>query len=121
MVLPMHKLASYLIDARDSVQIQLSQQYADKNKNQEKLYISSKLAGTTMCKSLGVSVGSEKSRLGLNISPEDEQSILFETSRPNRLFSEPTLALRDFTHGCTHKFTIVFIVTSSDEVCFNFI
>ena len=26
-------------------------------------------------------------------SPEDEQSILFETSRPNRLFSEPTLTL----------------------------
>ena len=24
------------------------------------------------------------------ISPEDEQSILFETSRPQRLFSEPT-------------------------------
>ena len=64
MVLPMHKLASYLIDARDSVQIQLSQQYADKNKNQEKLYISSKLAGTTMCKSLGVSVGIEKSWFG---------------------------------------------------------
>jgi hypothetical protein len=29
------------------------------------------------------------------VSPEDEQSILFETSRPNRLFSEPTLTLRD--------------------------
>ena len=28
-------------------------------------------------------------------SPEDEQSILLETSRPNRLFSEPTLTLRD--------------------------
>ena len=29
------------------------------------------------------------------VSPEDEQSILFETSRPNQLFSEPTLTLRD--------------------------
>ena len=29
------------------------------------------------------------------LSPEDEQSILFETLRPNRLFSEPTLQQRD--------------------------
>ena len=28
-------------------------------------------------------------------SPEDELRILLETSRPNRLFSEPTLTLRD--------------------------
>ena len=49
-----------------------------------------------MCKSLRVSVGSEKSRLGLEVSnrilcsssPVDEQTILFEMSRPNRLFSE---------------------------------
>ena len=27
----------------------------------------------------------------LILSPDDEQSILFETSRPNRLSSEPTL------------------------------
>ena len=38
--------------------------------------------------------------------PEDKQSILFETSRPYRLFSEPTLQQKIFTHGCTRKFTI---------------
>ena len=43
-------------------------------------------------------------------SLEDEQSILLESSRPNRLFSEPTLTQKRFTHGCTLKFT--FIVSS---------
>ena len=39
---------------------------------------------------------------------EDEQSILFETSRQNRLFSpEPTLIPKEiYTRGCTRKFTI---------------
>ncbi len=37
-------------------------------------------------------------------SPEDEQSILFETSRPHRFFSEPTLLPKEF-YGCTSKFT----------------
>ena len=32
-----------------------------------------------------------QSRMNIITSPEDEQSILFETSRPQRLFSEPTL------------------------------
>ena len=50
-----------------------------------------------MCKSLRVSVGSEKRRLDLDIS----NSILCsssgecEASRPNRLFSEPTLSRTD--------------------------
>ena len=39
-------------------------------------------------------------------SPEVEQNILFETSRPHQLFSEPTLPQKRFTHGCTRKFTI---------------
>ena len=53
-------------------------------RHKKKLQINSKLAGTTMWKSLRVSVGSE-----------DEQSILFETSRFNRLFPEPTLTLKE--------------------------
>ena len=60
-----------------------------------------------MCKSLRVSVCSEKSPLGFGVSNSTlcsssgegeqttKQSILFKTSRPNRLFSEPTLTLRD--------------------------
>ena len=56
-------------------------------RHKKKLEISSKLAGTTMCKSLRASVDSEESRLGLDVyfrtvyfardGPEDEQSILF--------------------------------------------
>ena len=41
-------------------------------------------------------------------SPEDEQSILFETSRPNRLFSEPTLPQERFYISLLF---IIFIVT----------
>ena len=37
-------------------------------RNKNKLWINSKLADTTMCKSLKVSVGSEKSRLGIDVS-----------------------------------------------------
>ena len=36
--------------------------------NKKKLQINSQLAGTPMCISLGASVGSEKSRLGLDVS-----------------------------------------------------
>ena len=38
--------------------------------------------------------------------PEDEQSILFETSRPQRLFSEPTHLPKD---GCSRKFNSYFL------------
>ena len=37
-------------------------------RSKKKLLINSKLAGTTMCKSLRVSVSSEKSQLGLEVS-----------------------------------------------------
>ena len=63
--------------------------------------INSKLAGTTMGKHFLGGVVALKAG-----SPEDEQSILFETSRPNRLFSEPPLLQKSLTHGCTRKFTI---------------
>ena len=36
----------------------------------------------------------------LQTKTEDEQSILFETSRPNQLLLEPTLPQKRFTHGC---------------------
>ena len=38
-------------------------------------------------------------------SPEDEQSILIETSRPHWLFSEPT-SQKKFLHDCTRKVAI---------------
>ena len=39
--------------------------------------------------------------------PENEQSILFGKSRPNRFFSVQTLLQKRFNiHGCTRKFTI---------------
>ena len=56
----------------------LSMVWRNKKKYKYK-YITSKLAGTTMCAA----------------GPEDEQSILFETSRPNQLFSEQALTLID--------------------------
>ena len=70
--------------------------------------MNSKLAGTTMSK-----ISSEKSRFGLDVSnsilcspsPEDEQSILFETSRPS-VFQSHHSFKRDFAHCCTRKFTI---------------
>ena len=68
--------------------------------------MSSKLAGTTMSKISFEGVLALK-RAGLVLafqtvcparlhSPEDEQSILFETSRPKRLFSEPPLLQKRF-------------------------
>ncbi len=41
-------------------------------------------------------------------SPQDEQSILFEMSRPQRLFSEPTFLPKEIQHCCTRKFTSCF-------------
>ena len=46
-------------------------------------------------------------------SPEDEQSILFKTSRPNRLFSEPRL------HMVVHASLLLFIVYSYSHILFN--
>ena len=45
-------------------------------------------------------------------SPEDEQSILYETPKPNRLVSEPTLINREILHGYTCKLTIIYSLFS---------
>ena len=75
-----------------------------------KLYMNSKLAGTTMCKFFRASVGSEKSCLDLNVS----NSIICSSSGEYTVRNvETQLALvranthpTSFTHGCTRKFTI---------------
>ena len=58
----------------------------------------------------------------LQHSPEDEQSILIETSRPKlAILRANTPTERDFTRGCTRKFTTMWflLTTASDRIEFN--
>ena len=54
-----------------------------------------------------------KSWCGLGNSPEDEQSKLFNKSRPHQLFSDPTPPHKRFTHGCSRKLIIYLFIVSS--------
>ena len=65
----------------------------------KKLWINSKLADTTTEVEMLV--------FRRRLSAEDEQSILFETSRPHQLFSESTLPQNRFTHVHVYYFSIV--------------
>ena len=50
---------------------------------------------------------------------KSQQNILFKTPRPHRLFSEPTLAQKRFTHGCTCKLTIMYSYLSTPRKATN--
>ena len=54
-----------------------------------------KINGAHQCSQIQIRLMSQYHWEVMTTHNKDEQSILFETSRPNRLFSEPTLTLRD--------------------------